>query len=283
MSSFSLAGCSRSGGMALTATRKTGLHARILHPSHHAAAANSSQTFHRFANLYVVTTAQRRHQSTRVQPGGSGDKLFDKILVANRGEIACRVFRTCKKLGIKTVAVYSEPDRNSVHANMADERVCVGPAASAKSYLNIDAILKACKDTGAQAVHPGYGFLSENKVFQQKLQAAGIKFIGPGTEAITAMGDKITSKLVAKDARVNIIPGHIGKLEQKEDILRVANEIGYPVMVKASAGGGGKGMRVAYDDKEALDAFKLSQQEALASFGDDTMFIEKFIETVSAH
>lgn len=233
----------------------------------------------RLASITIITQQQIRYQSTGVVTRANKDeKLFDKILVANRGEIACRVFRTCQKLGIKTVAVYSTADQNSVHTKMADEAICVGPAATSESYLNIDAIMAACKSTGAQAVHPGYGFLSENKIFQQRLQEAGIKFIGPGTEAITAMGDKITSKLVAKKANVNIIPGHLGRIDTREEILRTCKEIGYPVMVKASAGGGGKGMRVAYNDEEALDGYRMSQQEAKSSFGDDTMFIEKFIE-----
>lgn len=205
-------------------------------------------------------------------------RLFDKILIANRGEIACRIMRTCKKLGIKTVAVYSEADAQSLFVKMADEAVCVGGAASSTSYLNIPNILAAVKQTGAQAVHPGYGFLSENSHFQEALEKNGVVFIGPGTKSIEAMGDKIQSKLIAQEAKVNIIPGFLGKVERDEDVLRIANEIGYPIMVKASAGGGGKGMRVAYNDQEALEGFKLSKAEALSSFGDDTMFLEKFIE-----
>lgn len=205
-------------------------------------------------------------------------KMFDKILIANRGEIACRIIRTCKKLGIKTVAIYSEPDKYSVHVEMADEAVCVGPAASSQSYLNIDKIIEVVKQTGAQAVHPGYGFLSENRRFQEALAAAGVKFIGPGTEAIQAMGDKISSKKIAKEAGVNIIPGFLGAIDNDPDLIRIANEIGYPVMIKASAGGGGKGMRIAWNDEEAVSGYRLSKQEAMASFGDDTMFVEKFIE-----
>jgi len=206
------------------------------------------------------------------------EKLFSKILIANRGEIACRVIKSCQKLGIKTVAIYSEPDARALHVRMADEAYCVGPAASSQSYLNIDRIMEVIQKTGAEAVHPGYGFLSENKTFQERLQAAGIKFIGPGTHAITAMGDKITSKRVAQEAGVNIIPGFLGEVKDEEDVVRISNEIGYPVMVKASGGGGGKGMRVAYNDAEARSGYQLSKAEALSSFGNDMMFVEKFIE-----
>lgn len=208
---------------------------------------------------------------------GQENKLFDKILIANRGEIACRVIKTCKNLGIKTVAIYSEPDAQSLHVRMADEAVCVGPAASSESYLNMDAILDAIKQTGAQAVHPGYGFLSENSVFQGKLEKVGVKFIGPRQHAIESMGDKIASKKIAKAANVNIIPGYIGEISEDE-LLGVAQQVGYPVMIKASAGGGGKGMRVAWNDEEAVEGFRLSKAEAISSFGDDTIFLEKFIE-----
>ena len=205
-------------------------------------------------------------------------QYFDKILIANRGEIACRVIRTCRRLGIKTVAIFSEPDRYSVHVTLADEAVCVGPAASSASYLNIPNILRAVKESGAQAVHPGYGFLSENRRFQEALAEAGVKFIGPGTEAIQAMGDKISSKKIAKQAGVNIIPGYLGAINDDDELIRIAREVGYPVMIKASAGGGGKGMRIAYNDQEALDGYRLSKAEAMSSFGDDTMFVEKYIE-----
>ena len=208
-----------------------------------------------------------------------GEKLFDKILIANRPrEIACRVMRTAKDLGIKTVAIYSEPDANSVHVQMADEAYCVGPAASAESYLNVPRILEVIKESGAQAVHPGYGFLSENSAFGEALEAIGIKFIGPKSRAINAMGDKIESKEVAIAAGVNCIPGNLKVIEDAEECAKVASEIGYPVMVKASAGGGGKGMRIAWDDEEAKLAFRLSSEEAKASFGDDRLFVEKFIE-----
>ncbi|ETV90570.1 acetyl-CoA carboxylase, biotin carboxylase subunit [Aphanomyces invadans] len=206
------------------------------------------------------------------------EKLFDKVLIANRGEIACRVIRTCRRLGIKTVAVYSEPDVNSVHVRLADEAVCVGPAKSASSYLNIDRIMDAVRQTGAQAVHPGYGFLSENKLFCEALDKAGVTFIGPGFHAIEAMGDKIESKQIAIDAGVNTIPGYQGVIQDEEEAVKVARDIGYPVMVKASAGGGGKGMRVAYNDAEVREGYRLSKEEAANSFGDDRMFIEKFIE-----
>lgn len=233
------------------------------------------------ALLFPSTAASSSVSSTRLFASAVGapkEKLFDKILIANRGEIAVRVIRTCQRLGIKTVAVYSEPDVNSVAVRMADEAICVGPAASAQSYLSIPKILDAVKATGAQAVHPGYGFLSENKDFCEALEEIGVAFIGPGHEAIQAMGDKIESKLLAKEAGVNTIPGFLGVIDTAEDAVKVAREIGYPVMIKASAGGGGKGMRVAYDDDEVRMGFRLSKEEAASSFGDDRMFIEKFIE-----
>ncbi|XP_049723185.1 propionyl-CoA carboxylase alpha chain, mitochondrial isoform X3 [Elephas maximus indicus] len=206
------------------------------------------------------------------------EKTFDKILVANRGEIACRVIKTCKKMGIKTVAIHSDVDASSVHVKMADEAVCVGPAPTSKSYLNMDAIMEAIRKTRAQAVHPGYGFLSENKEFARCLAAEDIIFIGPDTHAIQAMGDKIESKLLAKKAKVNTIPGFDGVVKDADEAVRIAREIGYPVMIKASAGGGGKGMRIAWDDEETRDGFRLSSQEAASSFGDDRLLIEKFID-----
>ncbi|XP_077014705.1 propionyl-CoA carboxylase alpha chain, mitochondrial isoform X2 [Tamandua tetradactyla] len=206
------------------------------------------------------------------------EKTFDKILIANRGEIACRVIKTCKKMGIKTVAIHSDVDANSVHVKMADEAVCVGPAPTSKSYLNVDAIMEAIKKTRAQAVHPGYGFLSENKEFAKCLAAADVTFIGPDTHAIQAMGDKIESKLLAKKAKVNTIPGFDGVVKDTDEAVRIAREIGYPVMIKASAGGGGKGMRIAWNDEETRDGFRFSSQEAASSFGDDRLLIEKFID-----
>ncbi|XP_021571133.1 propionyl-CoA carboxylase alpha chain, mitochondrial isoform X4 [Carlito syrichta] len=206
------------------------------------------------------------------------EKTFDKILVANRGEIACRVIKTCKKMGIKTVAIHSDVDASSVHVKMADEAVCVGPAPTSKSYLNMDAIMEAIKKTRAQAVHPGYGFLSENKEFARCLAAEDVTFIGPDTHAIQAMGDKIESKLLAKKAKVNTIPGFDGVVKDADEAVRIAREIGYPVMIKASAGGGGKGMRIAWDDEETRDGFRFSSQEAASSFGDDRLLIEKFID-----
>ncbi|ELK14921.1 Propionyl-CoA carboxylase alpha chain, mitochondrial [Pteropus alecto] len=208
----------------------------------------------------------------------SNEKIFDKILIANRGEIACRVIKTCKKMGIKTVAIYSDVDATSVHVKMADEAVCVGPAPTSKSYLNMDAIMEAIKKTGAQAVHPGYGFLSENKEFAKCLAAEDVIFIGPDIYAIQAMGDKIESKLLAKKAKVNTIPGFDGVVKDADEAVRIAREIGYPVMIKASAGGGGKGMRIAWDDEETRDGFRFSSQEAASSFGDDRLLIEKFID-----
>ncbi|KAI5942988.1 Propionyl-CoA carboxylase alpha chain, mitochondrial [Manis javanica] len=206
------------------------------------------------------------------------EKTFDKILVANRGEIACRVIKTCKRMGIKTVAIHSDVDASSVHVKMADEAVCVGPAPTSKSYLNMDAIMEAIKKTRAQAVHPGYGFLSENKEFARCLAAEDVIFIGPDTHAIQAMGDKIESKLLAKNAKVNTIPGFDGVVKDVDEAVRIAREIGYPVMIKASAGGGGKGMRIAWDDEETRDGFRFSSQEAASSFGDDRLLIEKFID-----
>ncbi|KAF4118701.1 propionyl-CoA carboxylase alpha chain, mitochondrial [Onychostoma macrolepis] len=206
------------------------------------------------------------------------EKTFDKILIANRGEIACRVIKTCKKMGIKTVAVHSDVDSSAVHVKMADEAVCVGPAPTSKSYLNMDAIMNAIKQTGAQAVHPGYGFLSENKEFAKRLAAEGVTFIGPDTHAIQAMGDKIESKLIAKAAKVNTIPGFDGVVKDAEEAVKIAGEIGYPVMIKASAGGGGKGMRIAWNNEETREGFRFSSQEAASSFGDDRLLIEKFID-----
>lgn len=203
--------------------------------------------------------------------------MFKKILVANRGEIACRVIRTAKKLGIATVAVYSDADANALHVREADEAVHIGPAPSNQSYIVIDKILEAIRKTGADAVHPGYGFLSENPAFAAALEKEGVAFIGPPVKAIEAMGDKITSKKLAAEAGVSTVPGHMGLIETADEAVRIASEIGYPVMIKASAGGGGKGMRIAWNDSEAREGFQLSRNEAKASFGDDRIFIEKFV------
>ncbi|WP_116968554.1 acetyl/propionyl/methylcrotonyl-CoA carboxylase subunit alpha [Blastomonas sp. UPD001] len=201
-----------------------------------------------------------------------------KILIANRGEIACRVIRTARKMGIKTVAVYSDADARSPHVEMADEAVHIGPSPAAQSYLLADKIIEACKATGADAVHPGYGFLSERTSFAEALKAAGITFIGPPPNAIAAMGDKIESKKLAKQAGVNVVPGYVGEIEDTEHAVRIASEIGYPVMMKASAGGGGKGMRLAYSEQDVREGFEATKREGLNSFGDDRVFIEKFIE-----
>lgn len=206
------------------------------------------------------------------------DDMFKKILVANRGEIACRVFKTAKRMGIATVAVYSDADRDALHVQMADEAVHIGPSASNQSYLVIDKIVAACKQSGADAVHPGYGFLSENRKFAEALAAEGIAFIGPGVKAIEAMGDKITSKLIAEKAGVSTVPGYTGVVDGVEHAVKISAEIGYPVMLKASAGGGGKGMRVAWNEEECRDGFERATNEARSSFGDDRVFIEKFIE-----
>ncbi len=204
--------------------------------------------------------------------------MFSKILIANRGEIACRVIRTARKMGIATVAIYSEADCDALHVQMADESVLVGPAPSAESYLVIDRIVDAIRTTGAEAVHPGYGFLSENQEFARALEDAGVAFIGPNIRAISAMGDKIESKRLAQEAGVNTVPGHLGLIEDDAEAIRVAGEIGYPVMIKASAGGGGKGMRVANSDDEVREGFQSARNEAVSSFADDRIFIEKFIE-----
>src|SRR6201993_1216394 len=203
--------------------------------------------------------------------------MFKRILIANRGEIACRVIKTARRMGIETVAVYSEADRDALHVEMADEAVLIGPPAAAESYLLIDKIVEACKKTGAEAVHPGYGFLSEREAFPRALQKAGGVFIGPNPDAIAAMGDKIESKKAAAKAKVSTVPGHLGVIDDDKHAVKIADEIGYPVMIKASAGGGGKGMRIAHSKAEVAEGFKLAKAEAKSSFGDDRVFIEKFI------
>ncbi|MEM5467716.1 acetyl/propionyl/methylcrotonyl-CoA carboxylase subunit alpha [Celeribacter marinus] len=203
--------------------------------------------------------------------------MFDKILIANRGEIACRVIKTAQKMGIKTVAVYSDADKHALHVQMADEAVNIGPPPSNQSYIVIDKIMDAVRQTGAQAVHPGYGFLSENSKFAEALAAEGVAFIGPPTGAIEAMGDKITSKKLAAEAGVTTVPGYMGEIADADEAVKISTEIGYPVMIKASAGGGGKGMRVAWNDIEAREGFQASKNEAASSFGDDRIFIEKFV------
>ncbi len=204
--------------------------------------------------------------------------MFSKILIANRGEIACRVIKTARRMGIATVAVYSEADRDAVHVEMADEAVLIGPPAAAQSYLDIGKIIEAARQTGADAVHPGYGFLSENAGFARALEEAGIAFIGPPVPAIEAMGDKIESKKFAAKAKVSTVPGHLGVIEDAEHAIRISGSIGYPVMIKASAGGGGKGMRIAWSQDDVRSGFEASRAEAKSSFGDDRIFIEKFIE-----
>ena len=204
--------------------------------------------------------------------------MFTKILIANRGEIACRVILTARKMGIKTVAVYSDADKDARHVELADEAVNIGPAPSRDSYLQAEKIIAACKQTGAQAVHPGYGFLSENAGFAKRVEEEGIVFIGPKHYSIAAMGDKIESKKLAGAAGVNCIPGVNDAIETPEKAVEIAQGIGYPVMIKASAGGGGKGLRVAFNDKEAFEGFTSCRNEARNSFGDDRVFIEKFVE-----
>jgi len=204
-------------------------------------------------------------------------QMFKRILIANRGEIACRVIKTARRMGIETVAVYSEADRDALHVEMADDAVLIGPPAAAESYLAIDKIIAACRKSGAQAVHPGYGFLSEREAFPRALGKAGIVFIGPNPDAIAAMGDKIESKKAAAKANVSTVPGYLGVIEDARHAVKIADTIGYPVMIKASAGGGGKGMRIAHSTAEVAEGFGLARAEAKASFGDDRVFIEKFI------
>jgi len=206
-----------------------------------------------------------------------GTEMFDKILIANRGEIACRVIKSARKMGIKTVAVYSDADRHALHVQMADEAIHIGPPPANQSYIVIDKIMAAIEQSGAQAVHPGYGFLSENKLFAEALEKAGVAFIGPPASAIEAMGDKITSKKLAAEAGVSTVPGYMGLIEDAAEAVKISREIGYPVMIKASAGGGGKGMRIAWNDQEAREGFQASKNEAANSFGDDRIFIEKFV------
>ncbi|QGX97792.1 acetyl/propionyl/methylcrotonyl-CoA carboxylase subunit alpha [Roseovarius faecimaris] len=203
--------------------------------------------------------------------------MFKKILIANRGEIACRVIKTARKMGIATVAIYSDADRNALHVKMADEAVHIGPPPASESYIVIDKVMEAIRQTGAEAVHPGYGFLSENPKFAQALEKEGVAFIGPPVGAIESMGDKITSKKIAQEAKVSTVPGVMGLIEDADEAVKISNEIGYPVMIKASAGGGGKGMRIAWNDAEAREGFQSSKNEAASSFGDDRIFIEKFV------
>ena len=203
--------------------------------------------------------------------------MFNKILIANRGEIACRVIKTARKMGIGTVAIYSDADKQALHVQMADEAIHIGPPPANQSYIVIDKVMEAVKTSGAQAVHPGYGFLSENSKFAEALAAEGVAFVGPPVGAIEKMGDKITSKKIAQDAGVSTVPGYMGLIEDADDAVKISNQVGYPVMIKASAGGGGKGMRIAWNDAEAREGFQSSKNEAANSFGDDRIFIEKFI------
>src|ERR1700734_3867001 len=203
--------------------------------------------------------------------------MFKRILIANRGEIACRIIKTARRMGIATVAVYSEADRDALHVERADEAIPIGPPPAAQSYLVIDKIVAACKSSGAEAVHPGYGFLSERQAFAEALAKAGIVFIGPNPKAIGAMGDKIESKKAAAAANVSTVPGYLGVIEDEQQAAQIADEIGYPVMIKASAGGGGKGMRIAHSRDEVSEGFARARSEAKSSFGDDRVFIEKFI------
>src|SRR6201991_1882839 len=204
--------------------------------------------------------------------------MFSSLLIANRGEIACRVIKTAKRLGIRTIAVYSDADREALDVKMADEAVHIGGSAARDSYLSIDKIIAVCKQTGAEAVHPGYGFLSENAEFAAALDKNGIIFVGPPTKAVEAMGDKITSKKIAAEAGLSTVPGHMGLIADAKEAVKIAKQVGYPVMIKASAGGGGKGMRIAWNDAEAKEGFVSATNEAKASFADDRVFIEKYVE-----
>src|SRR5215212_3260114 len=224
----------------------------------------------------ALTKARFQPVPGRLATQRRGD-MFQKILIANRGEIACRIIETARRMGIETDAVFSDADRDALHVEMADEAVHIGPAPAAQSYLVIDKIVEACRQTGAEAVHPGYGFLSEREAFPQALAAAGVVFIGPNPRAIAAMGDKIESKRAAAAARVSTVPGYLGVIESPEHAVSIADDIGYPVMIKASAGGGGKGMRIAFSADEVADGFARAKSEAASSFGDDRVFIEKFI------
>ena len=217
--------------------------------------------------------------NARRDTGSDGRRslAFKKILIANRGEIACRVIKTARSMGIATVAIYSDADRHALHVRMADEAMHIGPAAAAESYISIDRVMAAVRESGAEAVHPGYGFLSENRRFAEALEAEGVAFIGPPSGAIEAMGDKITSKKLAAEAGVSTVPGYMGLITDADEAVRIAEDIGYPVMIKASAGGGGKGMRIAWNATEAREGFQASKNEARASFGDDRIFIEKFV------
>ena len=203
--------------------------------------------------------------------------MFKKILIANRGEIACRIIKTARRMGVKCVAVYSEADKDALHVEMADEAVLIGPPPAAQSYLSIERIVAACRQTGAEAVHPGYGFLSERAAFPRALAEAGVVFVGPNAAAIEAMGDKIESKKFANAAKVSTVPGFLGVIESSAHAAKIADEIGYPVMIKASAGGGGKGMRIAHSKAEVAEGFARAKSEAKSSFGDDRVFVEKFI------
>src|SRR3954467_11459591 len=203
--------------------------------------------------------------------------MFKRILIANGGEIACRIIKSARRMGIETVAVYSEADRDALHVEMADEAVLIGPPAAAESYLRIDKIVEACRAAKAEAVHPGYGFLSEREAFPKALEKAGIVFIGPNPSAIAAMGDKIESKKAAAKAKVSTVPGHLGVIENDKDAVKIADQIGFPVMIKASAGGGGKGMRIAHSKAEVAEGYARAKSEAKSSCGDDRVFIEKFI------
>ncbi|XP_054707309.1 propionyl-CoA carboxylase alpha chain, mitochondrial-like [Uloborus diversus] len=232
-----------------------------------------------FSSIKLVrNTSSIKQKINTLDPIDHHESKFDKILIANRGEIACRIIKTCRQMGIKTVAIHSDVDSTALHVKMADEAYCLGPAPTNKSYLNVDAIFDVIQKTSTQAVHPGYGFLSENMDFAQRLEKLGVAFIGPNWKSIAAMGDKIESKRIAKEAKVNTIPGFDGVVESPETCIKIAQEIGYPVMIKASAGGGGKGMRIAWNDKDAMEGFRFSSQEAKASFGDDRLLVEKFVD-----
>lgn len=270
-----------SSAAVLATTSKTCIAASSLctvSPIHRSFSVHTSRQLAMFKPSPTLFDAQSSSSQTATSSGQQQEKYFDKILIANRGEITCRIINTCRKLGIKTVAVYSDADANAKHVRMADETYYIGPSPVSQSYLRADKIIEAMKVTGAQAVHPGYGFLSENADFARAVEKEGFVFIGPPADAIDAMGDKIQSKKIAEKAKVNIIPGYPGEVENSTEAIKIAHQIGYPVMIKASAGGGGKGMRIAWNDQDLDEGFRLSQDEALRNFNSNKMLVEKFIQ-----
>src|SRR5437763_4807574 len=268
------------GGFACLRTRKISLVFRLKIFGRRGASPRRVDIYRCLGRVLLydgIVTSRPPCQIAPAQGRQTNQSMFKRILIANRGEIACRIIKSARRMGIETIVVYSEADRDALHVEMADAAILIGPPAAAESYLSIDKILDACRKTGAQAVHPGYGFLSERESFPRALQKAGIVFIGPHADAIAAMGDKIESKKAAAKARVSTVPGHLGVIDSEKQAVKIADEIGYPVMIKASAGGGGKGMRIAHSKWEVAEGFMRAKAEAKSQFGDDRVFIEKFI------